>query len=72
MLKKNYGIKEKNQNIGFLLLHSLPSPENPALQVQINEPTVLLQYASAEQSCDPEEHSSVSSTKQWDPTLTKD
>ena len=62
----------KKKYIAFLLLHILPSPENPALQVQINEPTVLLQYASAEQSCDPEEHSSVSSTKQWDPTLTND
>ena len=48
---------KKKQNIAFLLLHFLPSPKNPALQVQINEPTVLLQYASAEQSCDPEEHS---------------
>ena len=63
---------EKKKNIAFLLLHFLPSPENPALQVQINEPTVLLQYASAEQSCDPEEHSSVSSTKQSHPTLTND
>ena len=63
MLKKSNKIKRK-LNVGFLLLHLLPSPENPTLQVQINEPTVLLQYASAEQSCDPEEHSSVSSTKQ--------
>ena len=70
-VKKSNKIKRK-QNIGFLLLHFLPSPENPALQVQVNEPTVLLQYASAEQSCDPEEHSSVSSTKQWDPTLAND
>ena len=62
----------KKTNIAFLLLHFFPSPENPALQVQINEPTVLLKYAWAEQSCDPEEHSSVSSKKQWDPTLTND
>ena len=57
------GSGKKKRNITFLLLHFLPSPENPALQEQINEPTVLLQYASAEQSCDPEEHSSVSSKK---------
>ena len=36
---------EKKTNIAFLLLHFFPSLENPALQVQINEPTVLLQYA---------------------------
>ena len=64
MLKNNNNKIKRKQNIGFLLLHFLPSPENPALQVQVNEPKVLLQYAYAEQSCDPEEHSSVSSTKQ--------
>ena len=36
---------QKKTNIAFLLLHFFPSPENPVLQVQINEPTVLLQYA---------------------------
>ena len=72
-VKKNNNNKiKRKQNIGFLLLHFLPSPENPALQVQVNEPTVLLQYASAEQSCHPKEHSSVSSKKQWGPTLTND
>lgn len=34
MLRRNYS-----------LLHEMPSPENPLLQVQLNEPIVLLQVA---------------------------
>ena len=46
--------------IGILLRHFLPSPVNPVRQVHLKEPTVSLQYASAEQSCVSREHSSAS------------
>ena len=36
---------EKKTNIAFLLLHFFPSPENPALQVQINEGVVAVRVS---------------------------
>lgn len=50
--------------IGILLRHFLPSPVNPVRQVHLKEPTVSLQYASAEQSCVSREHSLASILEQ--------
>ena len=42
-------------------MHDLPSPVQPLLQVQSNDPTRLVQEALASQSSEPSKHSSTSS-----------
>ena len=49
--------------ISFLPLHDVPFPEYPSVQVQLNDPTVLLQKALESQLWYPVVHSLTSETE---------